>query len=305
VQHVWTQDVLGILKRFRQLSTNLCLVGGCALNGVTNYAAQQDELFGGMHLLPNPTDCGLSAGAALYACYDLSKAPFTGCDTHVDPFLGATPFDIGELSSLQARFPHRVLDEAVLPTVVAQLIGQDFIVGIIRGRCEAGPRALGNRSILCNSLHPNMKVILNERVKHREWYRPFAPVVTAEDAPRFFTNVSDIPYMSVICHTRPQFRAALSAVTHVDGSARLQTVRQDQHPFLHATLKAFERFSGVPVLLNTSFNPSGEPILNYCAVGLDMLRTTDLDLVVIENILFAKPGNEALLDRLPPASSGS
>ncbi|HAL47868.1 MAG: hypothetical protein FI707_14325 [SAR202 cluster bacterium] len=298
VQHVWTQQVLDILRRFRATSRNLCVVGGCALNGITNYAAQQAGLFTGMHLLPNPTDCGLSAGAALHAYYALSETSFTGCDTPFSPYLGTTAFDIGELPSLRARYPHRTLDEAVLPTVLARLLHRNLVVGLMRGRYEVGPRALGNRSILCNPLNLDMKTMLNEKVKHREWYRPFAPVVTAEDASRFFTNTSEIPYMSVICFTRPEFRKRLAAVTHVDGSARLQTVRQDQHPLLYAALKAFERLSGVPVLLNTSFNPGGEPILNYCAVGLDMLRTTGLDFVCIENTLFARPGNEAALDNL-------
>jgi carbamoyltransferase len=93
----------------------------------------------------------------------------------------------------------------------------------------------------------------------------------------------------------------LPSVTHVDGSARVQTIGQNHHPFLHATLKAFEKLAGAPILLNTSFNPGGEPILNYCAVGLEMLETTDMDLVLFENVLFCRPGREALLDDLPRA----
>ena len=141
-----------------------------------------------------------------------------------------------------------------------------------------------------------MRELLNDKVKHREWYRPFAPVATAEDAGTYFTNTDEIPYMSVICYTRPEWRDRLPAVTHVDGSSRLQTIRRDQHPFVHETLKEFEQLSGVPIMLNTSFNPGGEPILNYCHVGLEMLDETELDLVLIESTLFARPGNEAILE---------
>jgi carbamoyltransferase len=142
-----------------------------------------------------------------------------------------------------------------------------------------------------------MRDLLNDKVKHREWYRPFAPVATAEDAERYFTNVDEIPYMSVICHTRPEWADRLPAVTHVDGSTRLQTIRRDQNAFLYDALKEFERLSGVPIMLNTSFNPGGEPILNFCHVGLAMLDDTELDLVLIGSTLFCRPGREALLEQ--------
>lgn len=298
VQNAWTDEVLRLLVRFRDTSRNIAVVGGCALNGVTNYQIEQRRLFERTHFLPNPTDCGLSAGAALHAYYQLSGAPFAGHAGYLAPYLGVEPFDCADLPTLQRRFPHRRIEgpEAHLAEVLASLVHRDLIVGVIRGRYEVGPRALGNRSIFCNPLNPSMRQILNDRVKHREWYRPFAPVVAAEDASRFFTNTADIPYMSVICFTRPEYRTLLPSITHVDGSARVQTIRRDHHPFLHAALKAFERLSGVPVLLNTSFNPGGEPILNYCAVGLEMLETTDLDLVLIDDVLFARKGRESLLD---------
>ena len=131
-----------------------------------------------------------------------------------------------------------------------------------------------------------MRDILNEKVKHREWYRPFAPVCTAEDSKKYFTNDCDIPYMSVICYTRDEFKGLLPSITHVDGSCRLQTVTNDQHPFLYSTLREIEKINGHPIVLNTSFNPGGEPILNYYQVALEMLDTTGLDYVLIENTLF-------------------
>lgn len=300
VQAAWTAEAIELVRARTHRSRNLCVVGGCALNGMTNYAIQERGLFDGTFFVPNPTDDGLSAGAALYLSHKLRGARFAGSDAYNTPYLGPPPFDLNELPALKARYPHRHLAVGDLPRTLARLVYEERIVGVITGGCEVGPRALGNRSILCTSLHPQMKKLLNERVKHREWYRPFAPVAPAEDAQRYFTNLAEIPYMSVICHTRPEWRDRLPSVTHVDGTTRLQTVQRDQHRLLYETLKEFERLSGVPVMLNTSFNPGGEPILNYCGVGLEMLNTTDLDLVLIEETLFCKPARQAILDECMP-----
>ena len=296
VQAAWTERALEVLSEFKDVSRNLCLVGGCALNGVTNFAVQKSGMFENVHFIPNPSDCGLAGGAALFVAWRESGREFEGSAEYLSPYLGQEPFDLDRMVEFKKTYPYRDLEPPETPAVIASLIARDFLVGVISGRYEIGPRALGNRSILCNPLNPEMRDILNDKVKHREWYRPFAPVATAEDAGRYFTNTTDIPYMSVICETRPQYAGRLPSVTHVDGTARLQTIRREHNPFLYDTLKAFEVLSGMPVLLNTSFNPMGEPILNYCAVGLDMLKTTDLDLVLIGDTLFAKPGREELLD---------
>lgn len=295
VQMAWTEQVLSLLKPYQDISRNLCVVGGCALNGITNYAIQQTGLFSETHFVPNPSDCGLSAGAALYTYHRLSNVPFTGYGEYLSPYLGVEPFDLDRLPSLKQIYPYRDLEPTETPQILAQLIYNNLIVGVVRGRCEIGPRALGNRSILCNPLNENMRAVLNQKVKHREWYRPFAPVATAEDAPKYFTNSRDIPYMSVICYVRPEYRDHLPSITHVDGSARLQTIRRKHNSFLWESLKEFEKLSGMPIMLNTSFNPGGEPILNFCAVALEMLKTTGLDLVLIENTLFCQPGQENLL----------
>ena len=131
-----------------------------------------------------------------------------------------------------------------------------------------------------------MRDILNHKVKHREWYRPFAPVCTAEDSSKYFTNTNDIPYMSVICETRDQYKQELPSITHVDGTCRLQTVTEEQHEFLYKVLKEIEKQDNYPIVLNTSFNPAGEPIVNYYEVALEMLKATDLDYVLIEDTFF-------------------
>jgi carbamoyltransferase len=296
VQAAWTEEVIALVARQRGASRNLAVVGGCALNGITNYEIQQRELFDGTYFVPNPSDCGLSAGAALYVSHRHGSLPFKGYGDYFTPYLGSEPFDIAEMPAFKGAYPWRELAPAETPAALAALVHADRVVGVVRGRYEVGPRALGNRSILCNPLNRDVREILNRKVKHREWYRPFAPVVTAEDAGKYFTSTADIPYMSVICYTRPEYADQLPAITHVDGSARLQTVRREHHAFLWQTLKAFEQRAGMPIMLNTSFNPRAEPILNFCAVALEMLRTTDLDLVLIDNTLFCRPGRAELLD---------
>ena len=212
--------------------------------------------------------------------------------------MGSKPFDIEKLDEFKKKYNSTELNKENIFKYLSKIINQNYIVGVIRGRYEVGPRALGNRSILCNPAHPDMKKILNEKVKKREWYRPFAPVTTLNDSKKYFTNNGPIPYMSVICYTKKEFRNVLPSITHVDGSARLQTVTEESNLFLYNLIKEFEKISKYPILLNTSFNPGGQPILNFCEVGLKMLDTTDLDFVLIEDTLFASEKNKNLLKEL-------
>lgn len=293
VQEAWTDEVMELIKPYFGQYKNLCIVGGCALNGVTNYEIQQLGVFESTYFVPNPSDCGLSAGAALFVYWNRGEnGTFHGYGEYFSPYLGAEVFDKNDLPALKGKYPHVVLDTERAAGILAKLVYTDNMVGVIRGRYEVGPRALGNRSILCNPLNKDMKDIVNRKVKHREWYRPFAPIAAAERAADFFTNTADIPYMSVICYTKPEYQEQLPSITHIDGSSRLQTLRQDQHPFMHKTLMEFEKLAGMPIMLNTSFNPGGEPILNYYSVGLEMLNSTELDYVLIEETLFSKPGRE-------------
>ena len=299
VQTAWTEEVINLIKPYMGGYKNLCIVGGCALNGITNYEIQKLGAFANTYFVPNPSDCGLSAGAALYAYWNYGdNGVFTGYGEYFSPYLGSEVFDRNDLPSLRNTYPNLDLNSSQTASLLAGLVYSDYMVGVIRGRYEVGPRALGNRSILCNPLNKDMKDIVNKKVKHREWYRPFAPIAAAERASNYFTNVDDIPYMSVICYTKPEYREVLPSITHVDGSSRLQTLKREQNPFMHETLMEFEKLSGMPIMLNTSFNPGGEPILNYYSVGLEMLDTTELDFVLIEDTLFCKPGRENLIASL-------
>lgn len=298
VQHVWTEEVMKLIKKHKGDYKNLCIVGGCALNGTTNYVIDKSELFEQTHFIPNPSDCGLAGGAALYTYYALGNRGFEGSKEYFSPYLGSEPFDMNKLEELKSRYPHKEVPIDDLPRILARLVSENYIIGFINGLYEVGPRALGNRSILCNPLNPKMRGILNDKVKHREWYRPFAPMVTEEDSHKYFTNPRPVPYMSVICDTREQFREKLPSITHVDSTARIQTVRRDQNPLIYNALKEFEKLSGCPIFLNTSFNPAGEPILNFCEVGVEMLNKTDLDLVIIENTIFSNDKKKHLLENI-------
>tara|TARA_R110000824_G_scaffold88773_7_gene218113 strand:- start:81 stop:1766 length:1686 start_codon:yes stop_codon:yes gene_type:complete len=285
-QVAWTECVVDFLRKYSHISKNLCITGGCALNGVTNYVIEKSGLFEKVHFMPNPSDCGLSMGAALLSYYKNSGSEFSGKSTYLSPYLGEDIYDKEKLPALKDSYKNKTISEADCPGFLANLICKDKIVGVIRGNSEIGPRALGNRSILCNSQNKEMRNILNEKVKNREWFRPFAPVCTYEDSKKYFTNDNEIPYMSVICYTKDEHKESLPSVTHVDGSCRLQTITKKQNAFLHSTLKEIEKINGLPICLNTSFNPGGEPILNYCEVGLQMLKDTDLDYVLIEDTIF-------------------
>jgi len=298
VQQAWTDEVMNLIKDNKGSNENFCVVGGCALNGTTNYEIDKSGLFKQTHFIPNPSDCGLAGGAALYVFYSILNNTFSGNKKYYSPYLGSKPYDIDDLNDFKKNYPHKEIRQEDLPKVLAKLVSKDLIVGFINGRYEIGPRALGNRSILCNPLNRDMRDILNNKVKHREWYRPFAPMVTEEDSEKYFTNPRPIPYMSVICDTKEEYRDKLPSITHVDGSARIQTINPSQHPVIYKALKEFEKISGMPIFLNTSFNPAGEPILNFCKIGLEMLDSTDMDLIIIENTVFSSNAKKYLLEAI-------
>jgi carbamoyltransferase len=287
-QVVWTNIVLDLLIKSKEKldQTTLCVVGGCALNGITNYIIETEMNYDKIHYVPNPSDCGLAAGCALYAYWLKSGKVFKGYDRFFSPYIGMPLFDAENELQIARNYSHITVESDLLLAILANLIKENKIIGVINGLSEIGPRALGNRSILCNPLNKNMREILNKKVKNREWYRPFAPIVPLDDLNKYFTSYLEIPYMSVICYTKSKYRDVLPSITHVDGSARVQTVTINQHGFMYKLLKEYKKLTGVPILLNTSFNPGGEPILNYLSVGLEMLNSTELDFVVYGNKIY-------------------
>ena len=160
--------------------------------------------------------------------------------------------------------------------------------GWFQGRSEFGPRALGNRSIIADPRTPEMKDILNSRVKHRQPFRPFAPIVLFERAKEIFEGDEDSPYMLIAKHVRPEWRDKIPAIVHVDGTARVQTVRQETNDVLYRLLKEFDAITGVPVLINTSFNIKGQPIVETPADAMDCFLNTGIDCLILHDTLIEK-----------------
>jgi carbamoyltransferase len=280
------EDILVDLTRDlyeRTRLPDLCLGGGVALNGVANARILRESGFERLFVPPAPGDAGCALGAALYA----DRIHFGNPDRDFPDHCFWGPVPDGEALARIAeedRFPFDIVDDAALIKESAADLEAGKIIGWIEGRCELGPRALGHRSLLASPHDAATRDRLNRDIKYREEFRPFAPVVAAEDADRYF----EMPpggkrlgrFMSGVFPVRGEWRQKLAAITHVDGTARVQVLDQAMAPKLHALLKAYGRHSGIPVLLNTSFNLAGEPIVNRCVEGYLTFRRSGIDVLV-------------------------
>jgi carbamoyltransferase len=275
-------DLASALQRETGLS-RLCLGGGVALNGVANARLLREAGFAEIYVPSAPGDAGCALGAALWADRIHFGNPSREVPDH--PYLG--PLVDGDLSRIAAEdgLPWQdAQSDRELVEDTAEELAQGRIVGWMQGACELGPRALGNRSILAAPQPAEMRDRLNRGIKYREEFRPFAPAVPIEHARRYF----DLPpggerlarFMSGVFPVRAEWREKLAAVTHVDGTARLQVVAQETAPLFHALLEAYGRRSGIPVLLNTSFNLAGEPIVNRAVEGYSTFRRSGIDVLV-------------------------
>ena len=280
------EDILVEIARGLQQETklpDLCFGGGVALNGVANARILAESGFERLFVPPAPGDAGCALGAALYADRLYFNNPDRDVPDH--PFWGP-PVDAAHLARAAREDDQHVeeLADGALVERVADDLAGNRIVGWMDGASEYGPRALGHRSLLAAPHTIVMRDRLNRDIKHREEFRPFAPVVTAEAADRYF----ELPaggarlarFMSGVFPVRPEWRANLAAVTHVDGSARVQVLERSMAPRLHALLEAYGRRSGIPVLLNTSFNVAGEPIVNAALEGYSTFRRCGIDALV-------------------------
>jgi carbamoyltransferase len=270
---------------------HLCLAGGVALNGVANARILAESGFERVFVPSAPGDAGCALGAALYADRMYFGNPDRDVPDH--PFWGP-PVDAEELARAAREDGQTVeeLDDAVLVERVADQLAAGRIVGWMDGASEFGPRALGHRSILAAPHSAEMRDRLNRDIKYREEFRPFAPVTPIEAADRYF----ELPpggarlarFMSGVFPVRAEWRSRLAATTHVDGSARLQTLERDMAPRLYALLEAYGRRTGIPVLLNTSFNVAGEPIVNRALEGYSTFRRCGIDALVAGPTLVTK-----------------
>jgi carbamoyltransferase len=287
VQTLAEEVLLHVSRRLHTLTgaSALCLAGGVALNSVANGRLRREGPFDDLFVPPAAGDQGTAIGAALYVWHQKLGEPRSW--TMTTPFLGPS-FGSERCEEAAAASGYHYRREADICDTAAQLLAQGKILGWLSGRMEIGPRALGHRSILAAPSPAEMRDVLNAKVKFREPFRPFAPAVCEEDAARYFTADKPSPYMLEVHDVRPEWHEQLAAITHVDGTARLQTVSRDVSPRLWELLRAYERLSGIPVLLNTSFNLAGDPIVCTPEDALELLPKSELDFVVIEDIVVGR-----------------
>jgi carbamoyltransferase len=265
--------------------TDLCIAGGVGLNSVANGKILDETPFERIFIVPAAGDNGISLGCAYYGLHQLAGVPIADLPTLHDAYLGPE-YGAGDLDAALAGtgFDVRVPDD--LPAEVAALLADGKIVGWFDGRSEFGPRALGHRSILTAPFPAAMRDHLNDNVKHREWFRPYAPMIPEERYTDYFKVSQPSPYMLIVADvTRPE---EIPAATHVDGTARLQTVTEQQNPKIHALLEEFDTLTGVPVVLNTSFNVAGQPIVESPKDAVDAYAAMPLDHLVLGDRLVSR-----------------
>ena len=265
----------------------LCLAGGVALNCVANGRVLRETPFDEMFIQPAAGDDGAACGAAAYLYHTLMGHPRTR--PLADAYLGDAFSNDAVRQVLDEKgVAYRRMGRDELLGFAAEQVAADKIVGWFQGRMEFGPRALGNRTILANPRNPEMKDILNHRVKHREPFRPFAPSALLDRTPEYFDIAVPSPFMLLVAPVHPDKRDELPAITHVDGSARLQTVAREENPLYYDLIAAFAERTGTPVVLNTSFNVRGEPIVRTPADAYACFATTGMDYLVMGDCVVGK-----------------
>ncbi len=285
---------LGMLKKLaaKTRTKAVCLSGGVAFNCVANGKIFDHTPFEKVYVQPAAGDAGLSVGAAFYIWHQLLGKPRSFVMEHAywGPGYSAEQIRSAVRSSavLSGGYTLTELPDTELLQRTARIIADGKILGWYQGRAEWGPRALGNRSIVADPRRPEMKEILNQRIKHREIFRPFAPSILAEKTGQWFEKSHASPFMTLAYSVRPEKRDKIPAPTHIDGTGRLQTVTPEANGRYHALITEFERQTGVPVVLNTSFNDN-EPIVCRPEEALDCFLRTRMDALVLGNHLITRP----------------
>lgn len=280
--------------------TSLCLAGGCAYNSVANGKIFERSAFRDLYIQSAAGDAGGAIGAAYWVWNQIEQKPrgfvmdhaYLGPEFTQDEILEALRIRGVETDpDLSADVIH---DETILVRRTAEAVARGEVIGWFQGRSEWGPRALGNRSIVCDPRRADMKDILNLKIKRRESFRPFAPSILREAVGEWFETDYDVPFMLQVYQIREEQRAKIPAVTHVNGSGRLQSVSQSQNERYYKLIEAFGVLTGVPIVLNTSFNEN-EPVVNTPAEALDCFLRTKMDVLVMGNFFISrKPGPGAV-----------
>lgn len=270
------------------------MAGGCALNGVGNGKVLQAGLLDRIYMHPAAGDDGTAAGAALHVMHGVLGQPRTASVQHGYWGTGWPESEL-EKAAKESGYAFRKLTEEELIKHAVDAFCQGKIVGWFQGREEWGPRALGNRSILAHPGSPDgqdMKAILNARIKNREPFRPFAPVILEERLSDVFEGNHTVPFMNIVYHIRPEWRGKLKAVNHEDNTGRVQTVRRDQNRLYYDLIKAFDQRTGIPVVLNTSFNEN-EPIVHTPQQAIACFARTKMDCIAVGPYWYEKPADLA------------
>ena len=314
VQATYEEAFFHLLNRLHEhyRLDSLTLAGGCAMNSVANGKVRRSTPFKRVYVQSAAGDAGGAIGAAMHVWHGLDIAPrrsaasvsaltgdvVAGRTVMDHAYLGPGADD-GEIEGLVAARAaelaaqgcqiERLADETELCQRTAAGIANGMVVGWFQGRMEWGPRALGNRSIVCDPRRADMKDILNRKIKRRESFRPFAPSILREHVDEWFEEEDDVPFMMQVFQIREQKRRLIPAVTHVDGSGRLQTVHRATNPRYHRLIETFRTLTGVPMVLNTSFNEN-EPVVCRPAEALDCFLRTKMDVLVLGNILIERRG---------------
>jgi carbamoyltransferase len=270
---------------------NLCFGGGVALNGVANHRILKDGPFENLHIPPSPGDGGSAIGCAqyLYYCHKKNKRTIEQNSERVRNNIYVGPsFSDDEIKSFleENNIDYEYLEREQLLQTTAKLISEQNIVGWYQGKMEWGPRALGNRSILADPRDGKMKNVLNEKIKHREAFRPFAPSIIEEYVSEYFDIDITSPYMLLVVPVKKPEK--IPAVTHVDGTGRLQSVSKNINPLYYDLINEFYKITGVPVIVNTSMNVMGEPIVTSPEEAFKMWARTEMDNLVMGNYLISE-----------------
>ena len=277
----------------RYSSTNLALAGGCAMNSVANGKVRRVTPFRRVYVQSAAGDAGGAIGAAFALWHRLGgKRTFVMDHAYWGPEFGSAEIaevlseHRTELSQVECTI-EQIPDESALCRRAGAAIAEGKVVGWFQGRMEWGPRALGNRSIICDPRRPDMKAVLNAKIKRRESFRPFAPSVLEEAVSDWFEENDAVPFMMQVFQIREEKRQLIPAVTHVDGSGRLQTVSRHANPLYHRLIAAFGEHTGIPMVLNTSFNEN-EPIVCKPLEALDCFLRTEMDVLVLGNTMISR-----------------
>ena len=286
-QKVLEEVVLRLTERLHRdtKQSRLCLAGGVGLNCSMNGRLKRESPFDEIFVQPASGDDGIAIGAAFQLHHAITGAPrsYVMRDARLGP-----AYSNDEIRRFLDAAKLHYECPADLEATAARLIADGLIVGWYQDRMEFGPRALGARSILADPTRPDMKDLLNRYVKHREEFRPFAPSCLVERAPEFFPGCTDSPFMLFVYPVAPEKRLQVPAITHVDGTARVQTVSRDANPRYYRLIEEFDKLRGVPIVLNTSFNVMGEPIVNTPADAIRCFYSTGLDALVIGDYVVIK-----------------